>query len=86
MKIFKFGGASINSKKRIANTGSIISSFEGEKLLIVVSAMGKTTNALEEVAHSFFQSKKLRNVGDDLVYFPKHVLGIPVLNDRPVFK
>jgi aspartate kinase len=58
MKIFKFGGASINSKERIANTGSIISSLEGEKLLIVVSAMGKTTNALEAVAHSFFQSKK----------------------------
>ena len=46
MKIFKFGGASINSIDRFKNTGNIIKSFEGEKILIVVSAMGKTTNAL----------------------------------------
>ena len=58
MKIFKFGGASINSVERYINTGNIISSFTGEKLLIVVSAMGKTTNALEEVAYSFFKKNK----------------------------
>lgn len=58
MKIFKFGGASINSTERYINTGNVIKSFSGEKLLIVVSAMGKTTNALEEVAESFFNNNK----------------------------
>jgi aspartate kinase len=58
MKIFKFGGASINSIERYINTGNVIKSFSGEKLLIVVSAMGKTTNALEEVAESFFNNNK----------------------------
>ena len=58
MKIFKFGGASINSADRFINTGSIIESFKGEKILIVISAMGKTTNALEEIAHLFFEKKK----------------------------
>lgn len=58
MKIFKFGGASINSEDRIRNTGNIIKSYSGEKILIVVSAMGKTTNTLEEVVHSFINNEK----------------------------
>lgn len=58
MKVFKFGGASINSIERIKNVGSIIQSHEGEKLLIVISAMGKTTNALETVVNAFFDGRK----------------------------
>ena len=58
MKVFKFGGASINSVERITNTGNIITSFKGEKLLIIISAMGKTTNALEKVVDAFFDGRK----------------------------
>ena len=54
MKIFKFGGASVNSVERIQSLASILRSYQGEKLLVVVSAMGKTTNALEKVAEAFF--------------------------------
>ncbi len=59
MKVFKFGGASISTAARIKNVGVIISSFDGP-LLVVVSALGKTTNALEEVVTTFFngQSKE----------------------------
>ncbi len=49
MKIFKFGGASLKSADAIINMKRIIDRFENEELLIVVSAMGKTTNALERV-------------------------------------
>ena len=58
MKIFKFGGASINSIDRFKNTANIIQSFNGEKLLIVVSAMGKTTNALEAIVQAFCDNRK----------------------------
>lgn len=58
MKVFKFGGASINSVERIQNTGRILQSYKEEKLLIIISAMGKTTNALEKVAEAFFAGKK----------------------------
>lgn len=58
MKVFKFGGASINSIERIQNVANIIQSYENEPLLIVVSAMGKTTNALEKVAEAFFEGNK----------------------------
>lgn len=49
MKVFKFGGASVKNARAIENVASIIRRFQHEQLLIVVSAMGKTTNALENV-------------------------------------
>lgn len=58
MKVYKFGGASINSIDRIKNVGQIIDASRGEKLLVIISAMGKTTNALEKVAEAFFAGKK----------------------------
>lgn len=53
-KIFKFGGASVNSVERIQRLATILHSYREEQLLVVVSAMGKTTNALEKVAEAFF--------------------------------
>jgi aspartate kinase len=58
MKIFKFGGASVNSIERIQNLPSILNQFNNEKILMVISAMGKTTNALEKVAEAFFAGRK----------------------------
>ncbi len=62
MVVFKFGGASINSIERILNTAQIIRrQFEATpagQLLLVISAMGKTTNALEKVAERFFAGNK----------------------------
>lgn len=58
MKVFKFGGASVNSIDRIKNVGNILQQYTGQKILVVVSAMGKTTNALEKVVESFYDNKK----------------------------
>ncbi|MGZ5135509.1 MAG: aspartate kinase [Flavitalea sp.] len=58
MKVFKFGGASVNSTDRIKNVADIVRGYSNEKLLIVVSAMGKTTNALEKVVEAFYANKK----------------------------
>ncbi|MEP6926436.1 MAG: aspartate kinase [Ginsengibacter sp.] len=58
MKVFKFGGASINSFERIQNLAKILKEYQGEKILIVISAMGKMTNALEKVAEEFYSGKK----------------------------
>ncbi len=58
MKVYKFGGASINSIDRIKNTAKIISDNKDKKLLIVISAMGKTTNALEKVVDAFWEKRK----------------------------
>lgn len=58
MKVFKFGGASINSVERIQNLGNILKNYKNENILIVISAMGKITNALEKVAEAFYEGKK----------------------------
>ena len=58
MKVFKFGGASVNNIERIKSVAEILRSYSGEKILIVISAMGKTTNALEKVAEAFYSGKK----------------------------
>ena len=58
MKVFKFGGASVNNIERINLVGRILKQFYHEKLLIVISAMGKTTNALEKVVGAFYSGKK----------------------------
>jgi aspartate kinase len=58
MKIFKFGGASVNSVERIKRLVGILRTYQEEKLLVVVSAMGKTTNALEKVAEAFYHGHR----------------------------
>lgn len=58
MKVFKFGGASVNSIERIQNVKEIISLYKQDDLVVIISAMGKTTNALEKVVESFFAGNK----------------------------
>jgi aspartate kinase len=62
MKVFKFGGASVNSIERIQNVKEIIASHKDDMLVIIVSAMGKTTNALERVAESFYNNNKEESI------------------------
>ncbi len=49
MFVFKFGGASIRSAKEVVNAAEIIRDYNNVSLVVVVSAMGKTTNALEKL-------------------------------------
>ncbi len=60
MKVFKFGGASVKDSAAVRNVASILSRYTGEKLIVVVSAMGKTTNKLEEIV----ESEKANNLGE----------------------
>lgn len=53
MKVFKFGGASLKDAAGVKNVASILQRYKNEQLVIVVSAMGKTTNALEEVVAAY---------------------------------
>jgi aspartate kinase len=68
LKVFKFGGASIKDADSIKNVASILERFREEKLIIIVSAMGKTTNALEKVvsAHNYGNTELARQLLDDL--------------------
>jgi len=75
MKVFKFGGASIKDAPSIKNILEIISKYDKDNLVIVVSAMGKTTNALEKVVDSYFNDKaQLQSSISDVFNFHKNIL------------
>lgn len=54
MKVFKFGGASVKDAEGIKNLATILEQYKEHKPVVVISAMGKTTNNLETVARSFY--------------------------------
>lgn len=58
MKVFKFGGASVKDAEAVKNVANILRSYANEPVLVVVSAMGKTTNALEALAHAHYNNDK----------------------------
>lgn len=55
MRVYKFGGASVKDATSIRNVGHIIQTTNTGKLVVVVSAMGKMTNAFEKVINAFYQ-------------------------------
>lgn len=57
MQILKFGGASVKDAEGVKNLEKVLRIVGTEKSLIVISAMGKTTNALEKVVEHYFHSK-----------------------------
>jgi aspartate kinase len=54
VKVFKFGGASVKDAEGVKNISNLIDKYKSESILVVVSAMGKMTNALEDVARAYF--------------------------------
>ena len=58
MKVFKFGGASVKNAEAVINIASILNTYRKEKLVIVVSAMDKTTNAMEVIAAAHYKQNK----------------------------
>lgn len=57
MRVFKFGGASVKNSEAVKNVASILKLFPNEKIVIVISAMGKVTNALERLTHATFSER-----------------------------
>lgn len=58
--VHKFGGASVRDAASVKNAASIIKALDQSKIAIVISAMGKTTNALEKVVESHFKKDELK--------------------------
>ena len=61
MKIFKFGGASVKDANGIANVFDVLQKVGYQNVLLVVSAMGKTTNALEIIIKNYFEKSNQLN-------------------------
>lgn len=74
MKVFKFGGASVKDAAAIRNTVNILRLYTSQKLLVVVSAMGKTTNALERILHLAREEKDYRKEFLELKKFHDNIV------------
>jgi len=88
MKIFKFGGASVKDAEGVKNVASVLKTVGYDNTLIVVSAMGKTTNAMELVIKNYFENKaELQSALQEVKKFHNQILLDLFENDRhPVFK
>lgn len=54
IKVFKFGGASVKDAEAVKNVARVLDLYRNDKIAVVISAMGKTTNALEKLFHAYF--------------------------------
>lgn len=73
MRVFKFGGASIKSADGVKNLGGILKEYGEKPLVVVVSAMGKTTNALERIARLAFGNEEFANEYGELGNFHRQI-------------
>ena len=75
MRIFKFGGASVKNAEAVKNMVRVLNDTGHEHTYVVVSAMGKTTNAMEAIVDAYFNRKKdLKNAIHHVVDFHQDIL------------
>ncbi len=75
MQIFKFGGASVKDAQGVKNLAHVLKTVGYSNTLIVVSAMGKTTNAMETVIANYFEAKhKLQSSLQEVKKFHNNIL------------
>ncbi len=77
MIVHKFGGASVNSSEAVKNVAKIAGSLNrNEGLILIFSAMGKTTNALEQLTEAFFdQSGSVLQILDQIKDYHLEICG-----------
>jgi len=75
MQVFKFGGASVKNAEGVRNVAKVLRKVGYQETLVVVSAMGKTTNKLELVVKAYFEEKsKLQENIQDIIVCHEEIL------------
>jgi len=87
VKVFKFGGFAVSTSANIKNLVEIINMNSDDQLLIIVSAMGKTTDALEKLCAAYINNKDeafliLKEIKE---FHEQIILELFELQDHPVF-
>jgi aspartate kinase len=86
MLVFKFGGASVKDADGIINLASVVNKYTDQQLLIVVSAMGKTTNALEKLTKAYVdQADDMHDIFEEIKKYHFDILHQLFENGHPVF-
>lgn len=74
MRVFKFGGASIKDAGAVRNVDRLLSGYRNQPLLVVASAMGKTTNTLEEICQLYFDGGDFSEPLNRLKSFHRNII------------
>ena len=82
MKVFKFGGASVKDAAGVRNVAELLQSVGYDNTCMIVSAMGKTTNALEEVVKRYFENEDFEKTIEEVK--AQHIDLAAELFDNPV--
>ena len=83
MKVFKFGGASVNSANAVRNMAQIVRShLDSEPLIVVVSAMGKTTNLLEKLVPGSTTENNQQSLRQQLEQYHIDIANTLIPNDN----
>lgn len=86
MLVFKFGGASVKDAAGVENLARIVKKYSGQQLLIVVSAMGKITNALEKLTKAYIdQADDLDAIYADIKEYHHRILEGLFEPSHPIF-
>tara|TARA_R110002049_G_scaffold219075_2_gene390807 strand:- start:4778 stop:6028 length:1251 start_codon:yes stop_codon:yes gene_type:complete len=88
MQVFKFGGASVKDANGVKNLAAVLQKMGYKNTLIIVSAMGKTTNALELAIKNYFENKaQLQSALQEVKkYHNEIILDLFENENHPVFK
>ncbi|MDX1542749.1 MAG: aspartate kinase [Christiangramia sp.] len=74
MKVFKFGGASVKDAEGVKNLIRVLNETGNNNKLIVVSAMGKTTNALEVVVRDYLETNKIPDSLESVKEYHRNII------------
>jgi aspartate kinase len=86
MLVFKFGGASVKDAEGIINLAKVVGKYRDQQLLIVVSAMGKTTNALEKLTKAYVdQTDDMHAIYEDIKQYHYGIIANLFEPGHPVF-
>lgn len=88
MKVFKFGGASVKDAEGVKNLVAVLTATDEKNLVIVISAMGKMTNAFEKVVLAYFKDQTLyKTAQTEVVQFHQQIMNDLFPNgSHPVFR
>jgi aspartate kinase len=86
MKIFKFGGGILNSPETIRQLPEVLDYFPEEEIVIVISAFGKTTNALESLIDASYNRQSYKDIFNNIKQFHIELIKglFPVANSRVI--
>ncbi|MDB5129101.1 aspartate kinase [Mucilaginibacter sp.] len=86
MLVFKFGGASVKDAEGVINLGNVVKNYTGNQILVVVSAMGKTTNELEKLTNAYFNgTDDLHEIFEGIKEYHYHIAHELFGENHPVF-